>query len=379
MWQILQEMAQGVRPLGANLTGMDAFSLIQETKAGKLRPVYLLHGKETFLRDRAFAAIRRQAVPAELEALNVSVFDGVDAPLETALELAQTMPFLAPHRVVVVKDSPLLVARRGKAVQGKTEQGTGQSAEGEREAPPDNGAEAALLRYLEHPSSTGVLVFLAGEGVDRRRRAYKALAASHTVVECPPLRDQEMVMWLRDRSRELGKSLELRAAQELVQRIPSDLALADNELAKLVAHAGDGPSIGVADVNQVVAGVPESNIFELMGHISSKRRAQALALLEQMLREGEPAPRLLFMIARQIRLLITVKVLAEQGQGPKSMEQRLHLFPSAIRSLLEAARGFTRGELVAALGKVLEADMAVKTSQGDPGLVLELLLVELSR
>lgn len=368
---------QGVSPPGSNLKGMDAFALIKEAGAGKLRPVYLLHGKEAYLRDRAFDVIRRQAVPQGLDELNVSVIDGSEAPLEAALELAQTTPFLAPYRVVAVKDWPGLMPRRGKA-ESKTEEEEAET-EAEAEAPPDSDTEAALLHYLEHPSPMAILVFLQGEGVDRRRRVYKALAARHVVVECQPLREQEMVVWLRDRARELGKSLELRAVQELVQRIPADLALADAELAKLATHAGEAASIGPADVSRLVTGAPESNIFELMGYVSGKKRARALALLEQMLREGEPAPRLLYMIARQIRQLLTVKVLTEQGNGPRSIEQRLRLFPSAVRSLVEASRGFTRQELIAALGRVLDADLAVKTSQGDPRLVLELLLVDLSR
>lgn len=350
---------------------MDAFTLIRETRAGKLQPIYLVYGKETFLRDRAFQAIRRQAVPEDLDDLNVTVVDGLAEPLEKSLEMAQTMPFLAPYRVVAVKDAPLFAARRGKA-EDASEEVEAQKTE------PDNASEAALLRYLEHPSPSGVLVFLSGEAVDRRRKAYKALAARYPVVECQPLREQEMVMWLRDRSEELGKRLELRAAQELVQRIPAELALAESELAKLVAHAGEAPAITADDVTRLVSGVAESNIFELMGYISAKKRARALALLERILREGEPVPRLLFMIARQVRLLLTVKVLADQGHGQKSIEQRLRLFPSAVRSLLDASRGFTREELVAALGKVLKADMAVKTSQGEPRLVLELLLVDFS-
>ena len=369
-WQILQAgVDKGEFALAANLTGMDAFTLMSEAKAGRLQPVYLIYGKETFLRDRAFQAIRRQAVPGELDDLNVTIADGQAEPLEKSLEMAQTMPFLAPHRVVAVKDSPLFAARRGKS----------EAEEGEAESHvPESGSEAALLRYLEHPSPDGVLVFLCGEGVDRRRKAYKALAGRYPAVECQPLREQEMLMWLRDRSEEMGKRLELRAAQELAQRIPADMALADSELAKLAAHAGEAAAITVEDVARVVSGVSESNIFELMGYISSKKRTRALALLERILREGEPVPRLLFMIARQVRLLLTAKVMAEQGHGPKSIEQRLRLFPSAVRSLLEASRGFSREELVAALGKVLKADIAVKTSQGEPRLVLELLLVDLS-
>ncbi|MGE5590416.1 MAG: DNA polymerase III subunit delta [Bacillota bacterium] len=350
---------------------MDAFTLIREARAGQLQPVYLIYGKETFLRDRAFQAIRRQAVPEELDDLNVTIADGQAEPLEKLLEMVQTMPFLAPYRVVAVKDSPLFAVRRGKADDAAEEAETQRTE-------PDNASEAALLRYLEHPSPSAVLVFLSGDGVDRRRKAFRSLAARHPAVECQPLREQEMVMWLRDRSEEMGKRLELRAAQEMVQRIPADLGLAESELAKLVAHAGDAPVITADDVTRLVSGVAESNIFELMGYISAKKRARALALLERILREGEPVPRLLFMIARQVRLLLTVKVLAEQGHGQKSIEQRLRLFPSAVRSLLDASRGFSREELVAALGKVLEADVAVKTSQGEPRLVLELLLVDLS-
>ncbi|MHB9144117.1 MAG: DNA polymerase III subunit delta [Symbiobacteriia bacterium] len=355
---------------------MDAFAAIREVKAGRLAPVYLAFGKEGFLRDRLFAAIRRQAVPAELDELNVTVFDGTEGPLERALELARTMPFLAPYRVVAVRDwPPLAPLPQGKgAAAGRAGE---QAGEDEAESPRDTG-EAALLQYLAHPSPTAILVFLAGDGVDRRRKVYKALAQHH-VVECQPLRDQEMVTWLRDRSEELGKTLEMLAARELARRLPTNLALMDSELAKLVACAGDQPTIRLADVEAVVPGIPENNIFELLGAISRRERGRALGLLERMFRGGEPPPRLLFMIARELRLLLTVKVLTEQGQGPKGIEQRTHLHPAVVRNLIGEARGFDRDDLVRALEQVLEADVAVKTSRMDPQLVLQLLLLDLSR
>lgn len=354
---------------------MDAFAVINEVKAGRLRPVYLLYGKETFLRDRIFEAIRRQAVPAELEDLNVTVLDGTEGPVGRALDLARTTPFLAPYRVVAVRDWPPLLGTQAKGgAKGETEDGGADPA-----APAGSGEETALLEYLTNPPPTTVLVLLAGEGVDRRRKLFRQLSTQHLAVECQVLKEQELVVWVRDRAEELGKRFELQAARELAQRLPPNLTLIDTELAKLVTYVGDAPAILRADVEAVVPGMPENNIFELLGCISRRERDRALGLLERMLRDGEPAPRLIFMIARELRLLLTVKVLSEQGQGPTSIEERLHLYPKVVRGLLDATRGFSRTDLVAALGRVLEADVAVKTSQMDPRLVLQLLLLDLSR
>ncbi len=349
---------------------MDYPAARKELEGGKVRPVYLIHGKEGFFRDDLLSLLREKALgwPLADAEMNYAEFDGAGQPLDAPLGLAQTVPFLAERRMVVIVDAPFLASRSG---------GGG----GETAAPPEEkGMDPALERYLAHPPSTSVLVFVQTGTVDRRRRAFRRLEEAGAAVECAPLRQDQLGSWIRARARALGSEVEPGAAEALAERLPADnLHLVNQELQKVLTHAGPGRPLGRGDVEAVAAGLGEVSIFRLVDAVATRDRHRALDLLKEALRRGEPPVRVLFMVARQLRLILGAKVMAERGMAPKEIETALGVKSFVARNCLAQGRHLSRAELVAGLGRVLEADVALKSASQEPRLALELCLVELTR
>ena len=72
-----------------------------------VKPVYVLHGSDTFLRDTHRAEIIGQAVGDADSQLCVCSFDAT-AELAEVLDELRTVPFLAPLRIAVVTDADWL-------------------------------------------------------------------------------------------------------------------------------------------------------------------------------------------------------------------------------------------------------------------------------
>ena len=72
------------------------------SRARSPKPIYVVYGPESFLRDQAIARIRELTVGADPDPLACSEFDG-DAELAEVLDELRTLPMLAPYRLVVVK------------------------------------------------------------------------------------------------------------------------------------------------------------------------------------------------------------------------------------------------------------------------------------
>ena len=88
-----------------------------ELASGTLRPAYLVAGEETVLRDDAVAAIRSAVLSDGPADFNLSRFDG-DRATPAELEVAvATLPVMAAHRLVLVREPE---ERRG-AARGLTE------------------------------------------------------------------------------------------------------------------------------------------------------------------------------------------------------------------------------------------------------------------
>jgi DNA polymerase-3 subunit delta len=344
---------------------VNTYEATTEVKAGKLRPVYLLYGGEPFLEEELLTAIRQKAVQSETADFNYHVFDPGNDQLQQALSVAQTQPFFAAQRLVVVRDCPVFAPARKK-----------QEETGEEVEEKTGGAEDALLAYLKAPVPSTVLVMLAGETVDSRKKVTKALLATGGAVECKPLKPEDALMWAQQRSTSYGKKLVDSAARLLVEKVGPDLRFIDSELQKLSLYVGDSKQIQVTDVDTAVGGVAETEIFRLTEAVMLKERPKALILLARVLRQVDHPLQVLTALTNRFRQILTIKALVSRGvsnqEGP--VLAKMHPFPYG--KMVGHVRNYPRADIIEALEKLLEADLAIK-SGFDPELTLQALVVEL--
>jgi DNA polymerase III subunit delta len=341
---------------------------IAELQAGKLRPVYLIYGGEPFLEEALFREIKARTVRPETADFNYHTFNQGPDQLGEALSVAQTQPFFSEWRLVVVKDAPFFSAPKKKKADEETE--------GEEEEK-GGGGDDALLSYLKSPVPSTCLVFLVGGNVDSRKKTTKAVIATGGAVECKSLKHEEALMWAEKRAVSVyGNKLNDQAARLLIDKVGSDLRLIDNELQKLSLYVGDNRTIGVADVDTCVGGVAETEIYRLTEAVMLKDRAKAMDLLGRVLRQVDHPLQVLSSLANRFRQMITVKALAARGLSQQEGAAQAKMHPYAYKMMTGHVRPYAREDLGRAMGKLLEADLAIKTGF-DPKLMVETLVVEL--
>lgn len=307
--------------------------------------LYLLHGPDELGRSEALALLRA-AVPLDFAAMNITRLDGRRLKLEALVAACEAMPFLAERRLVVVTDA-LKHIRAGK----------------EREE---------LRDYLETVPSSCDLVFVETEDVDRRSILYTQLKKRGEVREFTPPQGAELLRWLAERARGLGARLEPVAAARLVELVGGDTRTLSTELEKLATYVGRGVPIGVPAVDLLVEDRQEQNLFAFIDELSARSFGPALRGAHALLEEGQAATYVLFMLARQLRILIGVKELSAQRLRPDAIAAELGQKPFVVRKALDQARGFAPGELERLHDRLLELDLATKTGriQGDVALEL---------
>src|SRR6185295_17158908 len=132
-----------------------------------LRPLYLLLGSEIYLRRVATQTITEAALSRTLlREFNESSFSLTSDAVQSAIAAAEQLPMMSDMRVVRVRDFAKL-----------------------READ-----EEVLIRYLDNPSPSTVMIFIADD-LDKRKKSTRALLDACTVVEFSPLKDAEAKMW----------------------------------------------------------------------------------------------------------------------------------------------------------------------------------------
>lgn len=311
--------------------------------------LYLLHGPDEVARSEALAALV-VAVPREVADLNISRLEGRRLKLETLVAACEAMPFLAERRLVIVGDA-LKHSKAGK----------------EREE---------LRAYLERVPPSCDLAFVESEDVDRRSVLYSQLKKLGQVREFLPPEGPELQRWLGERARRLGAKLEPAAARRLAELVGSDTRTLATELEKLATHAGRGGAIGAAAVDLLVQDGQEQNLFAFIDDLSARRLGPALRGARALLEDGQAATYVLFMLARQVRILLGVQELAARRMRPDEIAAELGQKPFVVRRAVDQARAFGPGELRRLHDRLLELDLATKTGRIQSETALEIFVAE---
>jgi DNA polymerase-3 subunit delta len=220
-------------------------------------------------------------------------------------------------------------------------------------------------------------VFVENDDFDKRNAIFTYLKKVAEVREFQPKEGAELTRWLAERASTLNVKLEPAAAQRLIGYIGSDSRALINELGKLASHAGRGGRITVESVELLVQDGQEQNLFAFIDELSTRRRGAALQSLRRLFADGQAATYILFMIARQLRILLGVKELAAQRLRPDDIASQLGQRPFVVRKALDQVRGFSEAELAQLHDRMLELDHATKTGRVEAETGLELLVAEM--
>ena len=314
--------------------------------------LYLLHGPDEYSRSEALAAMRA-AVPPDVADLNISRLEGRRLKLDALAAACEAAPFLAERRLVIVTDA-LKHTKAGK----------------EREE---------LKAYLERVPPGCDLVFVESEDVDRRSILFTQLKKSGELREFLPPQGGELTRWVAERARRLGAKLEPAAAQRLAELVGNDTRTLATELDKLATYVGRGGAISAQDVDLLVQDRQEQNLFTFIDDLSARRLGPALRGARTLLEDGQAAIYVLFMLARQVRILLGVQELAAKRMRPDDIAAELGQKPFVVRKAIDQARAFAPGELGLLHDRLLELDLATKTGRIQAETALELFVAEACR
>jgi DNA polymerase-3 subunit delta len=335
---------------------------------------YIFHGEDEFSRAEALKKLRAELGDSQFADLNTTVLDGRGLTLGELRHHADAIPFLSDKRLVIVEG---LLAR----LDPRHKQGESDGAGSESEETSSSSWGSDLAEYLPTLPETTLLIFVEKKTLaknnpivklaekDKKRARVQAFNAPNSGA---------LPDWIITHAEGKGTRIEFSAANDLAMFVGADLRALDNEIEKLIAYRR-GETIRREDVRALVAPVQEQSIFELVDALGVRKTASALELLHDQLRHNAEPLYLLAMIVRQFRLLLQVKDLASRGMALEQIREQLKLHPFVARKVLEQSRNFTSDQLDLIYRKLLEVDLAMKTSRGDPTVTLDVLVVELTR
>ena len=296
--------------------------LRKQLTSGDVGPLYVLVGADD-AEKASVAAEFGELVEEGLRAFNYERLYGGEMSVDDLLQAANMLPMMSPRRIVIVLEAEKLLAPKRESKAAEEEQ-------------------RRLEALIQDPSPHATVVFVCG-ALDRRRRAVKLLLERATVVDCGSIEDAaDAERWVKTRAAKEGITLDPGAVRVLVDRGGNNLVRLRSALERVMLYALGQPAITADDVKQVIAPAPDAQ--EEFGIANAVQNGNAAAALRQ-LSAALDAGAVPFFLMGQLRWV------AEKAPAAR------------VREAIEA---------------VFRTDLALKSSGGDPRILLERLVVELS-
>jgi DNA polymerase-3 subunit delta len=324
--------------------------------------LHVLYGPDQFRAREELRAIRSRLDCDGNLAHNTVSLEGKGLTPADLRAACHTASFFATDRLVIVEG---LQARFSGARR------RGRSAKPSQAASSDLDQFADVLSnlpatttavLLDEQHSTALMEAL--EGADSRN--------------FPVMRGAELRQWAAQRVRSQGAEFAPAALERLIFLIDGfHLGELAQEIDKLATYAR-GRKVEVADIDALVSGAIQYQVWDLTDAVIEGRGDRALAVLKAMDARDHPAQVLIFMLVRQYRQVMLAQTLMREGLNADQMGGRLGLSGYPLRKAIDQASRYPVDRLEAAYRRLLAADVAVKTGVLEVDTALELLIMDLA-
>lgn len=333
-------------------------SIDEDIRTGNFKQIYLFYGEEGYLKKQYRDKLKQALTESEGgmsmggmgggSDMNFTAFEGKDINPKEVIDLAETLPFFADRRVILIENSGFF----------------------------KNSCED-LAEYLAEPAPAAYFLFVEDE-VDKRSKMYKTVKKDGRLVEFATQSEELITRWILSRLKKEGKNITGSVMQLFLSKTGTDMGNIDRELEKLICYTLDKDVIEAEDVEAIATEQTTNKIFDMVNAIAEHNQTRALDLYYDLLTLKEPPMRIMYLITRQFNILLSIRDMARKGLDQQTMAQKAGIPPFAVRRNLTQAKGFTLEQLKDAIKEGVELEEAVKTGRMNDQMAVELFIMKYS-
>ncbi len=322
--------------------------LNSEIEAGNFKRAYLVCGDQAYLRIQNRDKIKN-ALMGDGDEMNLSHYRGSDFSMREVIELAETMPFLADRRVLVLENTGLFESK-------------------------SNEDSDTLAEYLKDTPDTTSFLFVE-ESFDKRKKLYKAVDKIGTVLICDTPDESTIRAWAGSLFRKEGLSMSGRTLAFFLDYTGDDMQNIAGEAEKLCCYCLGRKEITEQDIRDVCSARIKDRIFDMISAIAMKDQKKALSIYMDLCALQTAPQIILTLMLRQFNQLLQVQELSGK-MGDREIASAVGLPPFVItKRYRPALRNYSGNELLEALEACMRAEQDYKSGKMDARIAVEMVIV----
>ncbi len=321
---------------------------------------YLFIGEEDFLINECIDLVKKKYVSEGMETLNYTLLDGKNNTIDDLINSCETLPFMATKKIVVLKEIGSFFSNE----QGNDE----------------------IYDYLDNLGNHLILLLVdSANELKKTTKIYKYFNKLNRVVEFTKLKGKPLNSWVEKMAKKYKVNISTANVNYFIQHstylsrnINSTLYDLENEFIKIKSYCKNG-EIQKEDIDFVMIKSLDSNIFDLLTAVSKGDVDSSIAIFDTIYHSNEPVQKILFMITRQMRLMLGYNIYRGKGYSDGEIIDKLQIKPYEYQKISLQSRNQSIKEQMGYLDLLLQVDKKLKTSPADEKVELEILLVKLCK
>ena len=306
--------------------------IVNDIKAGNIKPIYFLMGEEPYYIDKLSDYIEQNILSEEEKGFNQTVLYGRDVTIEDVIGTAKRYPMMAERQVVIVKEAQDLIKTIDK-----------------------------LENYAEKPMLSTVLVICYKYKVlDKRKKLVKLLAKNGLVYESKKLYENQVGLWITRVLQGKGYTIEPKANAMLVEFLGNDLSKINNELEKLQIILPKGTIISAKHIEENIGFSKDFNVFELQNALGSKNQLKAYQIAQYFADNPKDNP---MVVTTSLVFSFFIKLLKYHGlkdKNPRNVAAVLGVSPFFLKDYDVALRQYPMKKVSQIIGVLRDIDVKSK-------------------
>lgn len=234
-----------------------------------------------------------------------------------------------------------------------------------------------LENYFDSYNSNSYLVFVCNsDSIDSRKKIVN-LIKKYGIVKKLEANDNYLNDYVNNFLKDNGYKINNGDVVYFINRVGNNINNVTNELDKLMLYKINDKIINRNDIDLLTVENIDDSIYDLVNCILKNDNEKAIKLYNNFINNGMDVNQIVAIIAAQIRLLYQVKRLYNSGKSNDEIAKILE-FKSVyrVKYLLSDSYYYSESDLVKYLSKLADIDNAIKTSNGDGNMLMQLFIVK---
>jgi len=310
----------------------EVVKIVNEIKAGDIKPIYFLMGEEPYYIDKLSEYIEQNVLAEEEKGFNQTVLYGRDVSIDDIVSTAKRYPMMAERQVVIVKEAQDLSRTIDK-----------------------------IESYVENPMQTTVLVFCYKyKTLDKRKKVTKLLGQKGVVYESKKLYENQVGDWIKRVLAGKKYTIDPKANAMLVEFLGTDLSKINNELEKLQIILPQGTMITAEHIEENIGFSKDYNVFELRKAIGERNQLKAYKIAENFAHNPKEYP---LVMTTGLVFGFFVQLLKYHGlkdKNPKNVAATLGVNPFFLKEYDLAVKNYPMRKVSQIVGALRDIDVKSK-------------------